>query len=194
MQMNDYYAWKIYGQLFDIKIALVCIAILLAAQVACGQEVVKSDIYYHEVTLKPQLKIYQLSKREIIPFFSGLALSAISGAADAYHHMLTNHYSEFKRRHQGANDEYWDRRISWTKKYRNYPDDTRAAYFGSKTFLVWTTDGWHLTDMLARSTFTMGLTLNLSFTEWDQRPVWHGFVYAFAHSLVRNVVFEIVHP
>ncbi len=192
--MSDEYADKAVTELFFIKLWLMLIFWLMLMQFACGQEVVKSDIYYHEVTLKPQLKIYQLSKRETIPFFSGLALSAISGAADAYHHMLTNHYSEFKRRHPGANDEYWDRRISWTKKYRDYPDDTRAAYFGSKTFLVWTTDGWHLTDMLARSTFTMGLTLNLSFAEWDQRPVWHGFVYAVSHSLVRNVVFEIVHP
>ncbi len=192
--MNDDYSEKLVNHLGDIKLYLAGILIVLGFHLACGQEVVKSDIYYHEVTLKPQLKIYQLSKRETIPFFSGLALSAISGVADAYHHMLTNHYSEFKRRHPGANDDYWDRRISWTKKYRNYPDDTRAAYFGSKTFLVWTTDGWHLTDMLARSSFTMGLTLNLSFAEWERRPLWHGFVYAFAHSLVRNVVFEIVHP
>lgn len=135
---------------------------------------------------------FDLTKREWIGKGIGIALAGVSGVADGYHHLLTNRYSEFKRRHSGANDDFWDRTISWKRKYRNWPEDTRAAYIGSKTWLAWTTDGWHLTDMLARSTFTVGLTCSFLLGN-EGAPWWHYVLDAVLLSMARNVAFELTH-
>lgn len=43
------------------------------------------------------------------------------------------------------NGAFWDPDISYRRKYRAWPDDRRPAYPGARTWLAWTTDGWHLT-------------------------------------------------
>lgn len=63
------------------------------------------------------------------------------------------------------NPKFWNPAISWKNKYKNYPEDQRAKFFGSKTFLVWVTDAWHLFDMLSylflAITFTIILPINM---------------------------------
>lgn len=46
------------------------------------------------------------------------------------------------------NDQYWNPDLSYRNKYRSWPDDRRAAFPGAKTWLVWTTDAWHLTKTI----------------------------------------------
>lgn len=52
-------------------------------------------------------------------------------------------------------DPFWDPKLSWTNKYKNYPADKRAKFFGSKTFLVFLTDGWHLMQFFMLTCFTV---------------------------------------
>ncbi len=40
--------------------------------------------------------------------------------------------------------DFWNQEVSWKLKYKNYPVDQSARFFGSKTFLVFLTDGFHL--------------------------------------------------
>lgn len=52
---------------------------------------------------------------------------------------------------------------SWKRKYKDFDKgDLRERFFGSKTFLVWTTDGWHLFDVLYTSLFELAIALLVS--------------------------------
>jgi hypothetical protein len=71
--------------------------------------------------------------------------------------------------HIGKGNRFWDYRISFTNKYKDFPTDKRAAYLGSKGLLAWTTDGYHLTRFIDRS-FQLG-AIGFSLTEknnWKQ--------------------------
>lgn len=50
--------------------------------------------------------------------------------------------------HMVGKGKWWDGSESWENKYKNYPHDMSAAYFGSKNILVWTTDAPHFFNML----------------------------------------------
>ena len=39
---------------------------------------------------------------------------------------------------------FWNPQLSWRNKYKNGNPDEGPKFFGSTTFLVWLTDGWHL--------------------------------------------------
>lgn len=39
---------------------------------------------------------------------------------------------------------YWNPNLSWTLKWKDGNPDNGPAFFGSTTFLVWSTDAWHL--------------------------------------------------
>jgi hypothetical protein len=53
-------------------------------------------------------------------------------------------YRRYAARHPNANPQWAAPRVSFRNKYRDYPTDMRAAFWGSKTVLVWTTDAYHL--------------------------------------------------
>ena len=74
------------------------------------------------------------------------SLSIVSGYADGTADVLRDKYSSsvFKN----ANEQFWNPSVSWVNKYKDWPTDTRAAFPGSKTWLVWMTDGWHLSKTI----------------------------------------------
>lgn len=78
--------------------------------------------------------------QENIPSYS---LMFVGGMANGATDVLQHHYSQSLNYFQ-TDPEYWNPKISWQNKYRDWPIDTRPAYPGAKTWLAWTTDGWHL--------------------------------------------------
>ena len=40
--------------------------------------------------------------------------------------------------------QFFDVRVSWKNKYKNGDPEQGAKFFGSETFFVFLTDGWHL--------------------------------------------------
>lgn len=72
------------------------------------------------------------AKKLIVPS----ALAIIAGGFDGFADYLQFHYD-------GSNS-YWQPDISWRRKYRGGDPALGPKFFGSTTFLVWTTDGWHL--------------------------------------------------
>jgi hypothetical protein len=97
------------------------------------------------------------------------ALMFISGAAHGYSETLTWHYPRFQAKHPNALPGYWNPRVSWVNKYKtdrhgNILQPQRPAYFGSTTFLVWTTDWYHAMNTISRTTGAAGLTI----------PLWTG--------------------
>ncbi len=77
------------------------------------------------------------------------SLGLVRGFARGLHETLINHYYRFKRVFPGANDNYWDPALSFKLKYRDFDNgDTRAAFPGSKTYMVWLTDPYHWTSAI----------------------------------------------
>lgn len=54
-------------------------------------------------------------------------------------------------------EQFLDPQKSWVNKYKHNNPTLGPKFFGSKTFLVWTTDLWHLSKMLMITLFTFAI-------------------------------------
>lgn len=75
------------------------------------------------------------------------ALFAGAGMANGAADVMRDKYSVSRFPQEQPGRQFWDASISWRNKYKDWPTDTRPAFPGAKTWLVWTTDGWHLAKM-----------------------------------------------
>jgi len=94
-----------------------------------------------------------------------ILLVFISGLSEGLNQAYLFHFSEVKKvfAHIVPNDE------AWTLKYKNGDPKQGAKFFGSTTFLVWTTDPYHFTRMATRVTFMLAFLLvgiNRKFRDW----------------------------
>lgn len=118
------------------------------------------------------------------------ALSFVSGAANGLNQTLVHHYPAFKSRFPGAKDRFWNPSLSWYNKYRDGDPAAGPAYFGSTTFLVATTDAFHLTNFVHRGTlFAAGCTITLG----QRRKWWHYAVDAGVSYLAFGAGFNGVY-
>lgn len=85
----------------------------------------------------------------------------VAGIFDGTAETLKFHYSNFSRVFPNSNPNYWNPQISWTNKYRNSNYALGPKYFGSTTFLVWTTDGYHMMRF-GRNTMFLCTVISLS--------------------------------
>lgn len=113
----------------------------------------------------------------------------IAGSADAVNQNLA-HYK------MGKGKQFWDYHQSWKNKYKNWDTgDISAAYPGSKTWLVFTTDGYHLTRMIDRSA-TLA-TIFIAAGELKQYPKkdrWKVMMKKAAISAISNrLMFNIIY-
>jgi len=91
-------------------------------------------------------------KREIKPFSAFFLAGVAEGTAET----LKWHYNQFP---ESANPDYWNPELSWTRKYKNGDSAQGEAFFGSTTFLVWTTDGYHLARTVRNVSAMFGILL-----------------------------------
>lgn len=102
------------------------------------------------------------------------ALSFAAGYADGISDVLRDKYSVSVFPQEGSRREFYDPRISWVRKYRNWPEDTRAAYPGAKTWLAWTTDAWHLSKTVSLKSMQVATVLHKPADyriDWTQRSL-----------------------
>lgn len=107
-------------------------------------------------------KWYKITKNDIL----GMSFQALSGTADGFNQAITHHK-------YGAGNQFWDQSVSWQNKYKDWPNDKSAKFFGSKTFLVALTDGFHLTRFVDRSASIV--SVGISFAEIKQyrkQDIW----------------------
>lgn len=89
-------------------------------------------------------------------------LVAIAGAANGIMDTLQFHYT--KSRYAKLNPDFWNPAISWKRKYKRNSDGSLVqplvpAYIGSTTWLVWTTDAWHLFKWLYQNSMRGAVVL-----------------------------------
>jgi hypothetical protein len=100
-----------------------------------------------------------LTKREIIQ----TSLVFVSGFTSGIEETLKFNYRGFKAVHPGVNDQFWNPKYSWTNKYEDYVRGNKdEAYFLSKTVLVWTTDGYHLTRFASNTMVLTAVAISVS--------------------------------
>jgi hypothetical protein len=101
-------------------------------------------------------------------------------------------------RMDGAN-KFWNGKNSWNNKYKNGDIRQGDAYFGSTTFLAFTTDGPHLTNMFTHQFNGMAM----AFMPYDEnKKLGHVFLKVLAynavrqagHSLVYGLIFKSKYP
>jgi hypothetical protein len=92
------------------------------------------------VNCQSQDKWYRLEKRDIFAASTAFLAGSFEGTAET----LKWHYDEFESVFPNADETYWNPEISWQNKYADGTPESGPRYFGSTTFLAWTTDGYHL--------------------------------------------------
>lgn len=92
-------------------------------------------------------------------------------------------------RMDGASD-FWNGKHSWTNKYKNHDIVQGRAYWGSTSFLVWTTDGAHVSNLLTHQFNGMALAY---MPQDNNKKLGHIFLKVLAYNLVRQASHYIVY-
>ena len=88
-------------------------------------------------------------------------------------------------RFKNLNPQFWDKHKSWRNKWKGGVAANGEAFFGSSTFLVWTTDAWHLFNSLSYlSLFLAGYFTDIYLNKWYLAVI--PFIIGF-------VVFELIY-
>ena len=83
---------------------------------------------------------------------------------------------------------WWNKAESWCNKWHNcIPGD--EAFFGSSTFLVWLTDGWHAMQMVFLNTLIVGLLL---YQKQFKNIWWDILIIAIAYKIVFEIAFRLI--
>lgn len=115
--------------------------------------------------------------REHIP---AAVCSFLAGAFDGIADGLDHHFDK--------QDYFWNPDLSSNNKYKNRDPKQGRSFPGSTTWLVWTTDGWHLMRM-GRNLFTTGAIV---FSIAGEKKKWYWYiVQAAAYSLINRIGFHI---
>lgn len=122
----------------------------------------------------------------------GYGSMAISSGAFAANQWIVHHQG-------GKGNPFVDIKTSWKNKYKDWDQgDTRPAFPGAKTWLVWTTDAAHLTntiDKLFLVTGTVLISIDAK-TDFKSLPKNKRVLAFIVRKLlipvaIRGVVFEV---
>ncbi|MBL7742022.1 MAG: hypothetical protein JNN00_00980 [Chitinophagaceae bacterium] len=98
---------------------------------------------FSQNTIEEDLK--KLRKKRVTNYVVTGSLVMLAGAADGVNQALQFQYPGFKKAFPNANDQFWKPALSGANKYKNGDPKQGAKFPGSRTWLVFTTDGYHLT-------------------------------------------------
>jgi len=114
------------------------------------------------------------------------SLALASGALDGVKDIVQFKYHKFRDVHPNANEQFWNPQVSWKNKWKNGDINQGEKFFGSSTFLVATTDSFHLLKSAERSFLVAAVVVNLG-----RRQKWYWYLIDFAFiTLTRNIGFN----
>lgn len=117
--------------------------------------------------------------------FPSLATTFAAGMFEGTAETLQFHYSSFERVFPNAKDQFWNAKVSWKNKYKNYDYNLGPKFFGSTNIFVWTTDGYHLMNLGRNISF--GTTIALH--PYKKRKFKYFVLDLALHNLVFNLGF-----
>ena len=86
-----------------------------------------------------------------------LFLLFLAGALNATMDVLSFRYKTSIFSKYTKLQEFFNPQESWVNKYKDNNPELGPKFFGSKTFLVFLTDAWHLAKMLMITAFTLAI-------------------------------------
>jgi len=102
--------------------------------------------------------------------------------ANAVMDTLAHHYSVSVFRNWNRN--FWHPVVSANNKYKDKLFNRGPAFFGSTTFLVWMTDGWHLMQFVFHSSWQAAIAVAMV-------DGWMTLVYWAVMKTVFSGLFEL---
>ena len=130
-------------------------------------------------------------KWDIKPLIIKSSLLFVSGFCDGTSEVLKVKYDRFDRV-MDLDDQYWDYNISWVNKYKDgKPPDER--FFGSKTFLVWTTDGYHMMRMVRNCTMITAIVIPIGKKKPLKTYLVEAIVGYCAYTAGFNLAYDVVY-
>jgi hypothetical protein len=117
-----------------------------------------------------------------------ILLLIISACAFSVMYTLLFHFkvSIFKN----LDEKYWNPVVSNNNKYK--PETREPKFFGSTTFLVWTTDWFHRVQLVATNSFILSIAINIESYPWYfnfiELRLMYGIVWwiLFEHVLIKK--------
>ena len=113
-----------------------------------------------------------------------LILIFISGCFEGFMDVLQFHYPKFEKKHKKADRLFWDAEISWANKY---DENFKPKFFGSTTFFVSLTDGWHLFKML-RNVFLFSSLYFIELIWWF--PILCYGINRMGFNLIYKIIYK----
>jgi hypothetical protein len=114
--------------------------------------------------------------------YIGLTCLILAGIAKSIMDSLNFHmYASIFRQDKWFPAEWWNPEYSQYNKYKDGDPSKGPAFFGATTFLVWTTDAWHLFQLL------WGLLSATGYVVLGMSCPW----LAIAGYALERVVFEL---
>ena len=119
----------------------------------------------------------------------GLLLVLLSAIAKAIMDVIQFKYydSIFKE----GNSYFWNPSLSWFNKYKNLDPKQGPKFFLSTTILVWTTDAWHLFQMIFLKCLVAGhVILTFGVSSWW--VLWANLIAVIGFGLVFELFYSRV--
>ena len=118
---------------------------------------------------KPEKPKWKIDKNKII---TG-SLVFVGGASKGFNETLHFNYKAFENTFPGANEQWFDPKLSWTNKYEGGNPDNGSKYFLSTSVFVMFTDQYHLNNFIHRASLMTALVIKIG---EGKRPLRH-YVY-----------------
>jgi hypothetical protein len=109
----------------------------------------------------------------------------LAGASDGVNQALMYQYAGFKKVFPKAHDQFWKPAMSGANKYKNGDPNQGARFPGSKTWLVFLTDGYHLTRFTDHLFMSGAIAFKLSCFE---KKKWYKYLLEAAGYWALNRV------
>lgn len=124
-----------------------------------------------------------------------LVLFGISGRFKSVCDTLAHHFDGSRYDSCEMDEQFWNPRYSWSSKYKNGDPKQGPKFFGSTTFLVWLSDGWHLFDFLYMTAQQLPfciMTVHHLITGFKASGWWYLLILPLLGlvKLVHGVIFE----
>jgi hypothetical protein len=141
----------------------------------------------------PQLpdNLRDLKRKRIRNYLFTGSLVFLSGAADGINQALQFRYDGFKRVFPHANDHFWKPALSCDNKYKNRDPGQGPKFPGSRTWLVFVTDGYHLTRF-ADHLFMAG-AVSVKIAGYEKKKWYKYVIEAVGYWVVNRAGFCLVY-
>ncbi len=132
-----------------------------------------------------------IKKQRIKNYVITGSLVLIAGVADGFNQALQFRYPAVKRMFPNLHDQFWNPVLSCTNKYKNGDPAKGAKFPGSRTWLVFTTDGYHATRFAEHAALFSAIAVKIS---RSKKQKWYRYaIEAAGYWLVHRVGFSLIY-